>query len=75
MDINKYIIRATGEEVEVIAYSQEDAGARSFTDWVTYIDSKGTEHIKEKGKNFKLDFKATTDVLEALTLLKEWLKS
>lgn len=44
----KYTLRKTGEEVEVIAWETIDKGARSENDWVSYIDSKGEEHIKEK---------------------------
>lgn len=54
---SKYILRSTGEEVEVVAFNQPDNGARNNEDWVTYIDSKGAEHIKEH-LNIQLDFKA-----------------
>lgn len=53
----KYSIRSTQEEVEVIAFHQEIDGDRSESDWVTYIDSEGKEHIKEH-LNIQLDFKA-----------------
>ncbi len=53
---SKYIIRSTGEEVEVIAFNQPENGDRSDDDWVTYIDAQGKEHIKEK-LNMQLDFK------------------
>lgn len=43
----KYRIRKTGEAVEVIAWETTDKGARSESDWVSYIDSEGNEHIKE----------------------------
>lgn len=56
-DAAKYNIRSTGEEVEIIAFHQEIDGDRSEADWVTYIDSKGKEHIKEH-LNIQLDFKA-----------------
>lgn len=53
---NKYVIRKTGEEVEVIDSYQEERGARSMRDWVTYIDSNGEEHIRQE-LNLSLDFK------------------
>ena len=53
----KYTLRATGEEVEVIDFEIKEKGARSDEDWVTYIDSKGAEHIREH-LNIQLDFKA-----------------
>lgn len=59
---NKYILRSNGEEVEVVAFAQIEDGARSGDDWVTYIDSKGTEHIKEH-LNLQLDFKAASNSL------------
>ena len=52
----KSILRSTGEEVEVIDSEIKERGARSDEDWVTYIDSKGAEHIKEH-LNIQLDFK------------------
>lgn len=62
---NKYIIRSTGEEVEVIAFNLPNQGMRTEADeniyeqgdWVTYIDSEGKEHIREN-LNIQLDFKA-----------------
>lgn len=62
MGYNKYILRSNGEEVEVIAFDQMEDGARSDDDWVTYIDSKGAEHIKER-LNIQLDFKAVSNSL------------
>ena len=62
---SKYIIRKTCEEVEVLAFNQPDKGGRSNYekhkadyeyDWVSYIDSKGVEHIKEH-LNILFDFK------------------
>ena len=53
----KYILRSTGEEVEVVAFNQAENGERNESDWVTYIDSEGNEHIREK-LNIQLDFKA-----------------
>ena len=52
----KSIFRSTGEEVEIIDSQFGERGARSDEDWVTYIDSKGKEHIKEH-LNIQLDFK------------------
>lgn len=54
--MSKYIIRSTEEEVEVIDSNVASRGERSDDDLVTYIDSKGAEHIKEH-LNFQLDFK------------------
>lgn len=61
---SKYILRSTGEEVEVIDFNLPNRGMRTETnpllheegDWVTYIDSNGKEHIKEH-LNIQLDFK------------------
>lgn len=53
----KYIIRKTKKEAEVVAFNLVENGARNEDDWVTYIDDKGKEHIKEK-LNIQLDFKA-----------------
>lgn len=52
----KSILRSTGEEVEIIDAEIKERGARSDEDWVTYIDSKGVEHIKEH-LNMQFDFK------------------
>ena len=53
---SKYILRSTGEEVEVIDSEIKERGARSDNDWVTYIDSQDNEHIREH-LNIQLDFK------------------
>ena len=53
---SKYIIRKTGEEVEIIDSEIRYRGDRSEYDWVTYIDFNGNEHIKEH-LNLQLDFK------------------
>ena len=53
---SKYIIRKTGEEVEIIDSEIRYRGDRSEYDWVTYIDSNDNEHIKEH-LNLQLDFK------------------
>ena len=52
----KSILRSTGEEVEIIDFEAKERGNRTDEDWVTYIDSKGVEHIKEH-LNMQLDFK------------------
>ncbi len=60
----KYILRSTGEEVEVIDFNLPNRGMRTapdenaigIGDWVTYIDSQGQEHIREH-LNVQLDFK------------------
>lgn len=52
----KMVLRSTDEEVEIIDSQIKERGARSDEDWVTYIDSKGNEHIKEH-LNIQLDFK------------------
>lgn len=56
----KSILRSTGEEVEIIDSEIKERGARSDEDWVTYIDSKGNEHIKEH-LNIQLDFKTVAN--------------
>ena len=43
----KYRLRKTDELVEIIAWETADKGARSESDWVSYIDADGNEHIKE----------------------------
>jgi len=43
----KYRIRKTDEPVEIVAWETADKGARSESDWVSYIDASGVEHIKE----------------------------
>ena len=52
----KSILKSTSEEVEIIDFEIKERGARNDEDWVTYIDSKGVEHIKEH-LNMQLDFK------------------
>lgn len=52
----KMVLRSTGEEVEVIDFEAKIRGDRADEDWVTYVDSKGKEHIKEH-LNIQLDFK------------------
>ena len=58
--VPKFILRSTGEEVEVIDSEVKERGARSDEDWVTYIDSQGKEHIREH-LNIQLDFKAVVN--------------
>lgn len=43
----KYRIRKTDELVEIVAWETTVKGARRETDWVSYIDSHGNEHIME----------------------------
>lgn len=43
----KYRIRKTDELVEIVAWETAEKGARSDSDWVSYIDASGVEHIKE----------------------------
>jgi len=43
----KYRLRKTEELVEIVAWDTAEKGARSESDWVSYIDSAGAEHIKE----------------------------
>lgn len=52
----KYRNRKTGEIVDVINYSTPDGGERSKDDYVSYIDSKGVEHPREKGLHINWDF-------------------
>lgn len=44
----KYRIRKTDEPVEIVAWETAEKGARSESDWVSYIDADGVEHIKER---------------------------
>lgn len=43
----KYRLRKTDEPVEIVAWDTAEKGARSESDWVSYIDAQGNEHIKE----------------------------
>lgn len=43
----KYHLRKTDELVEIVAWETAEKGARSESDWVSYIDASGVEHIKE----------------------------
>ncbi len=43
----KYRLRKTEELVEIVAWDTAEKGARSESDWVSYIDSQGNEHIME----------------------------
>ncbi len=43
----KYRLRKTDEPVEIVAWETAEKGARSESDWVSYIDADGNEHIKE----------------------------
>ena len=48
-------LRKTGEIVDVINYSAPYLG-REKDDYVSYIDSKGVEHVAEHGLNIQWDF-------------------
>lgn len=69
----KSILRSTGEEVEIIDSQFGERGARTDEDWVTYIDSKGVEHIKEH-LNIQLDFKAQVNDVFSKLLNEDWKK-
>lgn len=56
-------LRKTGEIVDVITYSHAYCSERFDTDYVSYIDSKGIEHSKERGLNLWWDFEDLEDVL------------
>lgn len=43
----KYRLRKTDEPVEIVAWETAEKGARSESDWVSYIDADGNEHVKE----------------------------
>lgn len=43
----KYRLRKTDELVEIVAWETAEKGSRSESDWVSYIDANGNEHIKE----------------------------
>lgn len=43
----KYRLRKTEELVDIVAWETAEKGARSESDWVSYIDANGVEHIKE----------------------------
>jgi hypothetical protein len=66
--VPKFILRSTGEEVEVIEFNLPNRGMRTEAknltfeegDWVTYIDSQGKEHIREH-LNIQLDFKTVSN--------------
>lgn len=71
----KSIFRKTGEEVEVIDFESKERGTRSDEDWVTYIDSKGEEHLKEH-LNVHLDFKPAKDMMNVFDkfMSEDWRK-
>jgi len=66
------ILRSTGEEVEIIDAEIKERGTRSDEDWVTYIDSKGREHIREK-LNVQLDFKMVA--IDTWNTMFDWAKN
>lgn len=68
-----YIIRSTGEEVEVIASHKESEGERSKEDWVSYIDSQGREHYKEH-LNLDFDFRMSDKLAEHFAKLFDFPK-
>ena len=43
----KYRLRKTDEPVEIVAWETVENGAHNENDWVSYIDSREIEHIKE----------------------------
>lgn len=61
-------LRKTGEIVDVINYSASCLG-REKDDYVSYINSKGIEHVAEHGLNIHWDFE---DVEEELTKEIDW---
>ena len=52
--------RKTGEIVDIIFYSQLSEAGRSSQDYVSYIDSNGSEHEKEN-LNYYWDFEPIDD--------------
>jgi len=66
----EYTLRKTGEVVEIIAFEEKEKGARSDEDWVSYIDSKGEEHIKEH-LTLSFDFKSTGKMMNLFDKLLE----
>lgn len=49
-------LRKTGEIVDVIDWYELIPNERNDSDYVSYIDSEGNEHPKEKGLNISWDF-------------------
>lgn len=70
---SNYIIRSTGEEVEVIASHKESESERSKEDWVSYIDSQGREHYKEH-LNLDFDFRMSDKLAEHFAKLFDFPK-
>lgn len=66
-------LRKSGEPVEIIAFFNMEDGARNNKDWVSYIDSKGNEHIKEH-LNIQFDFKDDDPLKKQLDGLLEQTK-
>ena len=62
-------IRKTGEIVDVITYNNLYLPERHCSDSVSYIDSKGVEHLNENGLNLWWDFE---DVEEFLSTDIDW---
>ena len=63
-------IRKTGEIVEIISYSG-NTDRNDVLDRVSYIDSNGVEHPREK-LNFYWDFETITDEKEDTSLTTDW---
>ncbi len=63
-------IRKTGEIVEIISYSG-NTNRNDVLDSVSYIDSNGVEHPREK-LNFYWDFETFTDGKEDTLSTTDW---
>ena len=63
-------IRKTGEIVEIISYSG-NTDRNDVLDRVSYIDSNGVEHPREK-LNFYWDFETITDEKEDTLSTTDW---
>lgn len=63
-------IRKTGEIVEIISY-RGNTDRNDVLDSVSYIDSKGVEHPREK-LNFYWDFETITDEKEDTLSTTDW---
>lgn len=57
----KYKNRKTGEIVDVIAF--DSSKKRYKTDYVSFIDSNGVEHVEEKGLNLYWDFEPVVEYI------------
>lgn len=63
-------IRKTGEIVEVVSYSGGTVRS-NILDSVSYIDSKGVEHDREK-LNYYWDFEQISDIKEDNISIIDW---